>query len=171
MVALGLLVVLFLLLPFAIRASTRKRDGGQGLRWHGIRWQRDEGNEADAALTRAVAKQRAGDLPGALAEYDGVLALKRTAKALNNRGCALLEAGEIERALADLREAVSIDPADATAHCSLAEALARTGDHAAAVESLSRAVALDPSWRDYAKTADALRGLRDSEEGKRWLGE
>jgi Flp pilus assembly protein TadD len=88
---------------------------------------------------------------------------------LNNRGCAFLEAGQFDRALSDLHEAVTLEPESATAHCSLAEALARAGNPSAALESLKRAVALDPSWRTYAKTADAFAGLRDSEEVRRWV--
>jgi tetratricopeptide (TPR) repeat protein len=168
MISLALLVILLMLLPFAIRAATR-RNANRGLRWHGIQWDRPD--EAEALVTKGIAKQRAGDLTGALANYDSALAVRRTATALNNRGCALLEAGEIDRALADLREAVSIEPGSATAYCSLAEALARKGHHAAAVESLERAVAIDPSWRQYAKTAEVFAGLRSSEEGKRWLVE
>jgi tetratricopeptide (TPR) repeat protein len=168
MVSLVLLVMMLVLLPFAIRAATRRRSASGGVRWHGIQWERPD--EAEALLTKAIAKQRAGDLTGALADYDGALAVKRTATVLNNRGCALLEAGQIDRALADLREAVTIDPQSATAHCSLAEALARKSDHAAALESLERAVAIEPSWRQYAKTAEGFAGLRSSLEGKRWLG-
>jgi tetratricopeptide (TPR) repeat protein len=169
MVSLVLLVMMLMLLPFAIRAATRRRNANRGLRWHGIQW--DRLDEAEALVTKAIAKQKAGDLTGALADYESALAVRRTATALNNRGCALLEVGEIDRALADLREAVAIEPESATAHCSLAEALARKGDLAAALGSLERAVALDPSWRQYAKTAEAFAGLRSSEEGKRWLGE
>jgi tetratricopeptide (TPR) repeat protein len=167
MVSLALLAVMILLLPFAIRASTKRRDPKRGLRWQGIQWAPPD--EAEAAVARGVKKQKDGDLPGALAEYDQALALKRTALALNNRGCALLEAGEIERALADLREAVAMDPERATAHCSLAEALARAGDHPAALESLKRAAELDPSWRTYARTADAFAGVRSTEAGRRWV--
>jgi tetratricopeptide (TPR) repeat protein len=167
MISLALLAIMLLLLPFAIRATTRKRDPRRGLRWQGIRWAAPD--EAEAALSRGVAKQKSGDLSGALAEYDRALALRRTATALNNRGCALLEAGDIERALTDLREAVAIDPESATAHCSLAEGLARAGEHSAALESLKRAAALDASWRAYARTADVFAGVRSTEEGGRWV--
>jgi tetratricopeptide (TPR) repeat protein len=169
MISLGLLVVMLMLLPFAIRAATKRRDERRGLRWRGIQWEPPD--EADALVTSAVAKQKAGDLTGALADYDRALARKRTALVLNNRGCALLAAGENERALADLREAVTLEPQRATAHCSLAEALARTGDQAGALDSLKRAAAIDPSWRAYARTADTFAALRDSAEGKRWVAE
>jgi tetratricopeptide (TPR) repeat protein len=167
MISLALLAVMLLLLPFAIRATTKKRDPSRGLRWRRIRWAGPD--EADAALSQGVAKQKSGDLTGAIVDYDRALALRRTATALNNRGCALLEAGDVERALADLHEAVAMDPASATAQCSLAEGLAQAGDHAAALESLKRAAALDASWRTYAKTADVFAGLRSTEEGGRWV--
>ncbi len=167
MVSIGFLVLMLLLLPFAIRTATKKRDSRRGLRWRGIDWERPD--ETDERVMRAVSKQKAGDLAGAIAEYDRALALKRTAMVLNNRGCALLEAGHADRALSDLREAVALAPESATAHCSLAEALARTGDSAAALASLKRAAVLDPAWRTYARTADAFSRLRDSEDGRRWL--
>jgi tetratricopeptide (TPR) repeat protein len=167
MVSLAFLVVLLLLLPFAIRTATKKRNSGRGLRWRGIDWERPD--EMEVLVTQAIAKQKAGDLTGALMEYDRAIALKRTAMALNNRGCALLEAGQADRALADLHEAVALAPENATMHCSLAEVLARTGDVAAALESLKRAAALDPTWRAYARTAEAFAELRDSEEGRRWI--
>jgi tetratricopeptide (TPR) repeat protein len=167
MISLALLAVMLLLLPFAIRATTKKRDPSRGLRWQGIRWAAPD--EAEAMLRQGIAKQKSGDLSGALVEYNRALALRRTATALNNRGCALLEAGEIEQALTDLREAIALDPDSATAHCSLAEGLARAGDHSAALASLKRAAALDPSWRAYARTADIFADLRATEEGGRWV--
>jgi tetratricopeptide (TPR) repeat protein len=169
MVSLGFLVVLLLLLPFAIRTATKRRDPRRGVRWRGIDWEQPDEDETEALVARAVAKQKAGDLTGAIRDYDQALARKRTAIVLNNRGCALLAAGQLDRALSDLREAVALAPESATAHCSLAEALASTGDQTAALESLKRAAALDPSWRTYAKTAEAFAGLRGSEEGKRWV--
>ena len=57
MVSLALLVILLMLLPFAIRAATRRR-ANRGLRWHGIQWDRPD--EAEALVTEAVAKQKAG---------------------------------------------------------------------------------------------------------------
>src|SRR5580700_16769 len=104
MLTLALLTLILLLIPFAIRATTR-RDASRGLRWHGIRWEAAVG--VDAILASALAKQKSGDVAGALAEYDRALALKRTAIVLNNRACALLAAGEVARAVVDLREAVT----------------------------------------------------------------
>jgi len=167
MVGLVLLAVVVLLLPFGIRAATKKRDPNRGLRWHGIRWEGAAG--ADAIVESALAKQKTGDLAGALAEYDRALALQRTALVLNNRGCALLASGEVVGAVSDLREAVTLEPESATAHCSLAEALSRAGEQAAALESLKKAATIDPSWRTYARTAEAFAALREDAEGGRWI--
>jgi tetratricopeptide (TPR) repeat protein len=175
MVGLVLLAILLLTLPFAIRAATKPRDRGRGLRWQGIKWTSPDSAAPAAADTgedgvaRALARQRAGDLDGALAEYDRALALGRTSLVLNNRGCALLEDGQPERALDDLREAVALDPENATAQCSLAEAQARTGNLSAALQSLRRAVALDASWLEYARSAEGFSALRGFDPAREWL--
>jgi len=152
MVGLVLLAILLLTLPFAIRAATKPRDRGRGLRWQGIKWTSPDSAAPAAADTgedgvaRALARQRAGDLDGALAEYDRALALGRTSLVLNNRGCALLEDGQPERALDDLR-----------------------GNLSAALQSLRRAVALDASWLEYARSAEGFSALRGFDPAREWL--
>ncbi len=163
---LVVVILAALAMPLLIRWSTRKPRGGEGLRWHAIKWQKPD---ADGLVERALAKQARGDLEGALADYDRALALGRSVLVLNNRGCALLESGQVARAIEDLKEAVLLAPADATSQCSLAEAYARAGDNALALESLKKAVALDPEWREYARTAPGFAGFRDSKEGSEWL--
>jgi len=171
MVLLAALFVLPLTFWLTTRAS-RRNGGTRGLRWHGIRWERpEESDELDAIVAEAHSKHRSGDLGGALRDYGRALALKRSALVLNNRGCALLESGEVERAIADLEEAVALEPESATAHCSLAEAYARAGDDAKALASLRTAAGLDPRWREHAKTAAPFERLRSSPEGAKWLAE
>lgn len=161
MLGLGFLVLLLLLLPFGVRAVTRSRSREK---FTGIKWP-----EPDYA-TRAVDRQRAGDLAGALADYDKALEKERTAEVLNNRGCALLEAGEVDRATADLTEAVTLEPGNATAQCSLAEALVRGGKLDEATAALAKAIEVDPKWKDFAREAAAFAPLRDTEAGKALLG-
>jgi len=53
-----------------------------------------------------------------------------------------------------------LDPAYAIAHVSLAEALAERGDWDAALDALRRGIAADATWREHARTAEALAKLR-----------
>jgi Flp pilus assembly protein TadD len=172
MVALAILIAALFMIPLTLWLTTKagRRGGGtRRLRWHGIQWEPEDG--FDALLARALARQRAGDVRGALVDYDSALLHQRSALILNNRGCALLQSGDVARAIDDLREAVSLEPDSATAHCSLAEAYARAGDDAAALESLRTAAALDPRWRAHARTAAEFERLRQSAEGAKWLAE
>jgi Tfp pilus assembly protein PilF len=170
MVGLAILIAALFLVPFTLRVTTRsmsRRAAERRLRWHGIRWQQPD--EIDALVSRALAKQRGGDVAGAIADYDLALAQQRSALVLNNRGCALLQAGEVAKAILDLKEATALDPTSATAHCSLAEAYARAGDDGAALESLRVAVGLDPHWREHARTAAEFERWRGTPEGSAWM--
>jgi tetratricopeptide (TPR) repeat protein len=183
MIGLAILIAAMFMIPLTLRLTskaTRRRAGQRALRWRGIQWDKpadpatagpSPSPEIDDVVARALAKQRAGDVAGALADYDQALLQKRTALVLNNRGCALLESGEVARAITDLREAVSLEPDNATAHCSLAEAYARSGEDIAALESLRTAARLDPRWREHARTAREFERLRDSPDGRKWLAE
>jgi tetratricopeptide (TPR) repeat protein len=173
MIGLAILIAALFMIPLTLRltakATGRKGETTRRLRWHGIQW--DASADHDALVAQALAKQKSGDVLGALADYDLALLQKRTALVLNNRGCALLQSGEIERAITDLRAAVALEPDSATAHCSLAEAYARAGHDAAALESLKTAAALDPRWRAHARTAEEFARLRATPEGAKWLGD
>lgn len=120
-----------------------------------------DADRVDALLGRAAARHRLRKLDEALLDYDRAIALgEPNAEALNNRGCLLLERGEVERAVRDLTEATRMAPDDAVAHVSLAEALAAKNDWNGALDALKRAIALDASWSEHARNAEALASLR-----------
>ncbi|MHB1132135.1 MAG: tetratricopeptide repeat protein [Chloroflexota bacterium] len=80
-------------------------------------------------------------------------------------GTALRRAGQEARALAALRQAVALDPADAAAQYQLAEALAQSGDADAAVPHW-RAAGAAPAL--YAR-AQAARTAKDLPNAARWF--
>jgi tetratricopeptide (TPR) repeat protein len=169
-IGLAILIAAMFMIPLTLRLSakaTRRGDGTRRLRWHGIQWA--PAAEVDALVTQALAKQNAGDVKGAIEDYDRALERGRSSLVLNNRGCALLQAGEVDRAIADLQEAIALEPTSATAHCSLAEAYARAGKDESALESLRKAAALDPKWKEHARTAKEFERLRGSPEAAAWL--
>jgi tetratricopeptide (TPR) repeat protein len=89
------------------------------------------------------------DIGGALAALLDARALKR------------IETGALEGATSDLQRAVTIAPADATAHYNLACAYALSGDADQALVSLGHAVDLDPDqYKSFAMTDPDLASLR-----------
>lgn len=71
-------------------------------------------------------------------------AVPRSAQARNNLGGDLLVQGQIDEAMAHLREAVRLDPNHAEAHSNLGVALARRGRSLEAIEEYREALSLDP---------------------------
>src|SRR5581483_9780679 len=66
---------------------------------------------------RALAREKKGDIEGALADYDVVIRLDpRNAAAYNNRGDMRFRRHELDRALADFEEAIRLDPGLAAAY-------------------------------------------------------
>ena len=64
--------------------------------------------------------------------------------AQNNLGSALLERGQVDEAIAHLREAIKADPAYATAHSNLGAALVKKGQAEEAIGCLREALRLNP---------------------------
>ena len=72
-------------------------------------------------------------------------ATESPARALVNRGALRLAEGDLDEAETLLREAVSVDPANATAHVNLGYLLACRGEHDAAIAEAEEAIALEPT--------------------------
>jgi len=84
-------------------------------------------------------------------------AVPRSAQARNNLGGALLVRGQIDEAIAELREAMRLDPADAEAHSNLGVALARRGRSDEAIDHYRQALSLDPrQTQAYSNLGNAL---------------
>ncbi len=73
------------------------------------------------------------------------------------RGALLEEQGDQAGALAAYREAVGVAPDNADAHFTLAFALSRAGQNAAAIEAFEAGLAIDPGRESARQALDALR--------------
>ncbi len=99
-----------------------------------------------SAAAGAAPQSRPGGTGDANAHYD--------------RGNALYEKGDLEGAIAELREAIRLKPDDAKAHYSLGVALRAKGDLDAAIPELREAIRLKPDF------AEAHYNLGFALEGK-----
>ena len=87
-----------------------------------------------------------GNSAAARARYEALLGLAETARAWNEHGVALHQAGEVSAAADSYRRALRIDPRHALAYNNLGVALADRGDANAAREAFTRAAELDPTF-------------------------
>lgn len=118
-----------------------------------------------SALNTALRAHKAGQLDLAVATYDAILAIQPdhpTARHL--RGFARLQLGRQEEALADLREAVRLSPANANAWCHLSVGLSRVGAVGPAADAARRAQVLSPDLPEpldaaAANEADATKSV------------
>lgn len=86
-----------------------------------------------------------GNSAVARARYEALLGLQESARAWNEHGVALHQAGDVVGAADSYRRALRIDPRHALAYNNLGVALADRGDASAAREAFSRAAELDPT--------------------------
>ncbi len=101
---------------------------------------------AERLFDAAVSKHQAGHLEAAEAGYAQVLAIRpEHAKALSNRGFALLTLGRAAEAEASCRRALELRPRFADAATNLGNAQSRLGRHEDAVASFRRALELSPA--------------------------
>ncbi|WP_268894137.1 tetratricopeptide repeat protein [Teichococcus coralli] len=97
-------------------------------------------------LREAVARHQAGDLEGAAARYERLLAVRPDdANALNLLGLVFRQRGDLPRALGLIRRAVALQPAAPVFLATLGGTLAEAGQLAAAVEALRAALAIRPN--------------------------
>jgi tetratricopeptide (TPR) repeat protein len=98
-----------------------------------------------ALTNRGVVRQLAGDMPGALADYDAAIAANPGhAEAYKNRGTVRAAAERWDAAIADYEVALRLKPGYADAWVSLGAAKEANGDLAGALDDYAKACALDP---------------------------
>ena len=108
---------------------------------------------AGAHTTLAAVLRQMGDAQGAEAERQlGDMLVKEKfgvqgATFATNSGKRMLNAGDLDGAISQFRNAIKLSPSYAPAHYELAVALSRKGDKAGAEESFKRAAELDPKLK------------------------
>lgn len=110
-----------------------------------------EALRASAFLNRAYAKRNAGDITGALRDFEAALALRTSAPGLIGRGQILLESGQLDAAQPLLEQAAG-DDETGQAELLLGRIALLQSDYAAAVTRFDAALARD------ARLAPALAG-------------
>jgi tetratricopeptide (TPR) repeat protein len=103
----------------------------------------------DQTLARALQLHQAGDLEGAVREYEAFLALRpERADIRSNLGAALARLGRYEQAIPHYRRAIKLDSRNAAIRFNLAVALYKNDQIAAAADELAQTVALQPDNRN-----------------------
>ena len=99
----------------------------------------------------------------------------RISEALNNRAWAWLDQGDVDRAAADLDEALRLDPTAAGPHLNYGVIHYRRGDRARALAEFSEAIRLSPDYAQayanrgytYEVLGDSARALADYRQSLR----
>jgi tetratricopeptide (TPR) repeat protein len=102
---------------------------------------------AQIYMNRGVERKGAGDLDGAIADYDASIKLQpNNALAFNNRANAVRDKGDLDRAIADYTEALRIDPGYTAAYVNRGMVHERKGDVARARADYEEAIARPPKY-------------------------
>jgi tetratricopeptide (TPR) repeat protein len=98
-------------------------------------------------FNRAGAKKAAGDLDGAIADYDRAIQIDpKDAAIYNNRGLAKQAKGDLDAAIVDFNRAIQLNPKDAVAYSNRGNAKRDKGDLDGAILDYNRAIRLDPKY-------------------------
>jgi len=117
--------------------------------------------DAQALYAQALAKHRAGRLVEAKKLYRRVIELDaRNLPALNNLGVIYLGEGNYSKAIGYFQQALNINGRYADAHYNLACAYARKNDKDRSLFYLKNAIDFNPEARQWAKTDEDLKALR-----------
>ncbi|MGJ3231079.1 MAG: tetratricopeptide repeat-containing sulfotransferase family protein [Oceanicaulis sp.] len=120
---------------------------------------------ANAALAEAVARHKRGDVTGAIAAYQAILAeTPEDAGALHFLGFARFQTGDLASAAELVRRACALAPDEALYAANLAKILKAAGDLQGALEAAERACALEPSnFESRANAGSLAHALGDFE--------
>src|SRR5438445_271937 len=118
-----------------------------------------------AYTNRGVARQAAGDIAGALADYDMALRYNPGhAEALNDRGIVRFLRGDVDGAIADYFAAIRVRPQYADAHENRGLARQAKGDVDGAMADYSAAIRLNPGYaRAYYSRANLWLARGDAD--------
>lgn len=98
-------------------------------------------------IDRGLAKKKAGNLPGAIADYTQALQLQpHFAEAYNHRGIARAASGDHPGAIADYTQALQLQPTYANACNNRGLSRRATGDLGGAIADYTQALQLQPGY-------------------------
>jgi tetratricopeptide (TPR) repeat protein len=98
-------------------------------------------------FNRAGAKKAAGDLDGAIADYDRAIQIDpKDAAIYNNRGLTKQAKGDLDAAIVDFNRAIQLNPKDAIAYSNRGNAKRDKGDLDGAILDYNHAIRVDPKY-------------------------
>jgi len=98
-------------------------------------------------FNRAGAKKAAGNLDGAIADYDRAIQIDpKDAAIYNNRGLAKQAKGDLDAAIVDFNRAIQLNPKDAIAYSNRGNTKRDKGDLDGAILDYNRAIRLDRKY-------------------------
>lgn len=103
----------------------------------------------EAYGNRGIAWHRKGDLDRAICDYNEGLRIKLGAIADRNRRTGRREQSDLVRTIADLTDAIRLDPTNANSYANRGHAYTLKGEYDRAIADLSRALQMRPAATDY----------------------
>src|SRR5215472_15563487 len=101
--------------------------------------------DPEQIFARAVELHQAGDIQGAIREYEAFLALKpQRVDARSNLGAAYARLGRYEQAIAEYQRALAIEPGNATIRFNLALAFFKGAHFREAAAELAQVIPTQP---------------------------
>ena len=107
--------------------------------------------DVELLTQRGIARERAGDLDAAIADYTAAIAAGDAPAALNNRAAIAARRGDTDAALADLEASLAIDPQQSMAHANRAIIRLDAGQPDAAIADLLEVERLAPGQSETAR--------------------
>lgn len=121
-------------------------------------WMETDSDTANLLMARALTAQQAGHLPLALTLFDKVLALDPDwAEAWDKRATTRFLGDDLQGAMADLQQALKLEPRHFSALVAMGFILEKRGQHRSALEAFRKALALNPQQPEIKAIIDKLQ--------------
>jgi tetratricopeptide (TPR) repeat protein len=123
-------------------------------------------SDAAAYNDRGNERATAGDIQGAIADFDEAIQLNpKFTEAYNNRGNARVILGDKQGALADFNKAIELNPKDSEAYNNRGNIRADIGNRQGALIDFDRAIQLNPKYAEAYNNRGNTRLMLDNQQG------